>query len=106
MNLEKIRELSEKQQRFAAEHEPECAQCGVDAAYLAAQVPCLLREIERLNGAVKAFRAETEAPTPETGPFLICPGTKPCCGSGVSREPRACPNCGEQCVPYPTGDAS
>lgn len=35
--------------------------------------------------------------------YFCCPGEpKPCIGSGLERKERACPNCGQWCVPYPS----
>lgn len=37
--------------------------------------------------------------------YYICPGApKACIGSGVKTEPRNCPNCGQECVPWPEAD--
>ena len=33
--------------------------------------------------------------------YLVCPGNG-CVGSGISTRERACPNCGKECVPYPS----
>jgi hypothetical protein len=49
MDLTKIKRDSERQQRHAASHLPECETCGADARAMADKVPDLLAEIERLE---------------------------------------------------------
>lgn len=70
----------------------------LDAATLAAE-----QRVREASAADADLERRLDGSLARRKVYFCCPGEpKPCIGSGVSSKERACPNCGQWCVPYPS----